>query len=175
MKRYMSIFLCCLVVGPAYATRQIQDKLHYDNRVHEIGDNTGFPLEDFFRIHPDERKKKYDLLDSKGIYRSTACWRGYVASWVIAENTLYLVQIEDGNSKRTADALAPIFGDKVRKQRLEAFWFNGPIQLRDRILVFDRGKLVEILSPGREAISQIYRDLWKKHVNGKDKNSPPAE
>ncbi|MFC1463167.1 hypothetical protein ACFLQU_06165, partial [Verrucomicrobiota bacterium] len=163
---------CCLIAVPAFATRQIQDKLHYQSKVYKIGGYGDFPLDVYFRSCPEEqRKKKYEILKSKGIYRSTACWRGHVATWVIETNTLFLTQVEDGDSKRTADALKPIFGDKIKEGRLKAFWFSGPIRVEDKLLVFEAGKLIKTLSPGKETINKVHKDLKKKYSEQRKKDS----
>ena len=164
MKKNILIVLCCLIAVPALATRQIEDKLHYQDNVYDIGGHTEFPLEDYFQsCSKEQKKKKYEILKSKDIYRSTACWRGYVATWSMETNTLYLTHIEDGDSKRTADALKPIFGDKVKDQKLKAFWFNGPIRVKDKILVFEAGGLIKTLSPDRKSFNKVYADLKKKY------------
>ena len=172
MKKNILIVLCCLIAVPAFATRQIQDKLYYHDKVYEIGGHTDFPLEDYFRSCPeDQKKKKYEILNPNNICMSTACWRGYVATWSIETNALCLTQIDNGDSKRTADALKPIFGDKIKNQKLKAFWFNGPIRLKDKILVFESGEVIKTLSPDRTAISKVYADLKKKYAEQKRGNS----
>ncbi|HKL21915.1 MAG TPA: hypothetical protein VJ904_08925, partial [Tichowtungia sp.] len=68
MKQYISIALICLLAVPAFATRQIQDKLNYEGKVYEIGGHTDFPLEVYFRSQPkEEQVKKYKILQPKGI------------------------------------------------------------------------------------------------------------
>jgi hypothetical protein len=170
MKRYIFIALVCLIAVPAFATRQIQDKLNYEETVYEIGGHTNFPLEDYFRSCPEEqRKEKYRIFSSRwltvnGMVRlpSTGCRRGYVATWNVETNMLYLTKVVVQGSEIPMNELKPIFGEKIKDHRLQAFWFNGPIRIKKQLLVFEAGKLIKTLSPDKETINKVYKDLIKK-------------
>lgn len=185
MKRHILIVLCSLIAIPVFATRQVQDKLHYQDTVYEIGGHTDFPLEDYFRSFPKEQKKKDAILSSRwlttnGMVRlpSTACRRGYVATWTVESSTLYVtnITVESSQIEIEMDEFRPIFGDRIKNGRLCAFWFNGPIRVEDILLVFEAGKLIKILSPDRNSIKTVYKDLKEQYSEQRKKDSqqPPA-
>ena len=63
--------------------------------------------------------------DQFGISRSTACWRGYIGSWEIDDNKLYLVGLEGNPDKESTD-LNYVFPNQ---DRVFACWFSGHIRL----------------------------------------------
>ena len=178
MRKYIFTLLCCLIAVPAFATRQVQDKLHYQNRIYEIGGHTDFPLEDYFRLlSEEERRTKHKILSSttNGVVRcvSSGCWRGYIATWAVVTNMLYLTTLEAQGSEVAITELKPIFGDRIKDNKLQAFWFSGPIRMDDKILVFEEGKLTKTHSPDRRAISKVYKELKKKYSEQNKENSQP--
>ena len=100
-----------------------------------------------------------DLLgDRKFVAPHTACWRGYLGSWEIRENRLYLIGLTayvEGYQEVGMDFLFP------DQQEVFAGWFNGKIRIptgemlyyvhggygsiyeKDIILSFDKGVLIE--------------------------------
>ena len=176
MRKYIFTLLCCLTAVPAFATRQVQDKLHHQNCIYEIGGHTDFPLEDYFRLlSEEERRKKHKILSSHWVRNamSTGCWRGYTATWAVQTNMLYLTKLEVQGSEVAISELKPIFGDRIKDNRLKAFWFSGPIRIDDKILVFEAGKLTETHSPDRMAISKVYKELKKKYSEQNEEESQP--
>jgi len=75
-----------------------------------------------------------------------------VATWLIEGDTLYLTEIKQARVHGAAVGLAELFPGQGA--RVEATWFSGEIRIhgireptvghreRDRILTFQRGKLV---------------------------------
>lgn len=57
-------------------------------------------------------------------YLSTACWRGYIASWEITNNKLYLV----GFDTKDNDGNPLTIRDVFETERLFAFWFTGELR-----------------------------------------------
>jgi len=178
MRKYIFTLLCCLVAVPAFATRQVQDKLHHQDCIYEIGGHTDFPLEKYFRSLPEEeRRQKHKILSSttNGVVRcvSTGCWRGYIATWAVETNMLYLTKLEVQGLEVAVSELKYFFGDRIKDEKLKAFWFSGPIRIDDKILVFEEGKLTKTHSPDRMAISKVYKELKKKYSEQNKENSQP--
>lgn len=53
-------------------------------------------------------------------------WRGYVATWQIENDTLYLIKISDDSHEKEAD-LEQIFGNYFNDGRVVAFWYTGDL------------------------------------------------
>lgn len=98
---------------------------------------------------------------------STACWRGYVGTWAIASERLYLVGIrghlDDGRVAMVRD-MFPGATD-----RLFAHWYSGELRC-------PRGKLLEYVHGGfgstyeRDLLMDVERGVVKKiseRINGK--------
>ena len=67
---------------------------------------------------------------------STANWRGYVATWEIIDNTLYLTNIDsyicprlEGECQRATLELS--FGEKCIDSKVKADWFTGNLPIPD--------------------------------------------
>jgi len=84
---------------------------------------------------------------------STGCWRGYIATWIIVDNKLFLSGIEASDSQGNPLSILDLF----YVDQLPAFWFSGelrspigmpifgiiePLYEKDNVWVFDRGQLV---------------------------------
>lgn len=134
-------------------TAQIPDQLIHRGRVLDL---CATPLEAYLKRLPKARRPKL-------LARSTANWRGYVASWEIIEQRLFLTGIEDAffevDGKLHEATLATIFPrgphpvpatwvtDQLRcpEGRLRAYVhaaFASRYE-RDRILIFEKGALIE--------------------------------
>lgn len=115
MKKIMSVliftFIGCL---STYATVQMSDKLIYNGREYRL-DN--FYLESFFEKYPDKRPE----------FRTTALWRGYVATFEIENNQLFVTNIEverDGKDGRLA--MKSIFNEIFpNSKKVKVEWFSG--------------------------------------------------
>lgn len=127
-------------------TAQIGEKLIYDGR--QVSMCTE-PLGDYFAFgghHPEFE------------FTCTALWRGYVGTWEIADDRLYLVgltgTLEDG-SKATLETVFPGYPDRVFAQ-----WYCGTLRIpegkrlqyvhmgyastyeRDRMVKIERGVVI---------------------------------
>lgn len=80
---------------------------------------------------------------------STACWRGYVGTWEIIDNRLYLTDINATLEDGTAVTLVSIFPDYP--DRVFAHWYSGEIRI-------PQGKLLEYVHAGYA--SRYERDLF---------------
>jgi len=146
------------MAGTVTATQQIQDRLLYQGQVYKIGGNVNFPLEKYFESCSKEKTRKWvELRLSKNTeggrvsFNSTACWRGYVASWAIEADHLVLTAIQlklNDEASESADVLRPVFGDKIKAGKLIAYWFDGHITVKERseTLFFEKGRLIRTQS-----------------------------
>lgn len=96
-------------------TAQVSEALRYEG---QDGHMLSLPLEDYFSMsayHPPFRAPH------------TANWRGYVGSWEIRNDHLYLIglrgRLEDG-TEVTLDTIFPGFGERVF-----AHWFSGTLRV----------------------------------------------
>lgn len=126
MKRIeLLLFLLTLPFAKSIATEQIHDRLIYKGDTIPI---SPFPLEQLYNI--DSIRNKFFANSER--CRSTACYRGYKAEWVIINDQLYLTGIlkccfnEDNEDTIKAD-LKELFGNKFKDGKVKADWFSGNI------------------------------------------------
>lgn len=95
-------------------TAQAADKLYYKTEVYYLATE---PLATYLA------KFKIDInkISNKG---STGCWRGYIGSWIIEDDKLYLIGLCDawGGNDISIETLFP--GEK----KIFAEWFSGEIR-----------------------------------------------
>ena len=131
---------------PASSTAQHPDRLVYKGETVPIFSN---PLETFFDA--SHRRPYFP----RG---STACWRGYIATWKIENEYMYLVRMQDCTQEKKEIPLATVFED--RPEPVKADWFSGTLRIprgnmlryvhmgygsvyeRDLFLTIEKGKLV---------------------------------
>ena len=118
-------------------TAQIAERLHYQGEDVAMCTN---PLSDYFAMGGFNPRFESNC---------TALWRGYVASWEIVDDRLYLVgltgTLEDGTDATLA-TIFPEFPDRVF-----AHWYSGTIRS-------PQGKLLEYVHMGYG--STYERDLF---------------
>ena len=90
LKKIFTITLIIFFNSFALATPQIPDNIIYKGEKYEL--HYSFPMEGYFKTHPDKRPSGSSYVSC------TALWRGYVATYAIKENQLYLkdIGIQDG-------------------------------------------------------------------------------
>ena len=77
---------------------------------------------------------------------NTALWRGYVATWEILKDHLYLIQLDVYGGRPTLDSLFPGFGTRVF-----AHWYSGTLRV-------PKGKLMKYVHGGYGSVTE--RDLF---------------
>jgi len=87
MRNIFIIILGILITSNVFGTAQIPDILIYNNDTISLYSN---PLESFYN-EKNPRPKNFGI---DGCW-STACWRGYQATWQIIDKKLYLIEIAD--------------------------------------------------------------------------------
>ena len=106
LKRMVFIILQTVVFTSTISllgTPQIKDNIIYKGKKYILLHN--FPMENYFKKYPDKTPPK-------GCYvSSTALWRGYVATYVIKENQLYLkdIGIQDGEKSNERGVYSTIW------------------------------------------------------------------
>lgn len=124
-------------------TAQIAEKLKYEGQQLSM---CGEPLGDYFALGGFNPGFQYNC---------SARWRGYVGSWDIWQNRLYLIGLEgtlkDGRSA-TVEALFPGFPDRVF-----AHWYSGTVRI-------PQGKLLQYMHGGYASVYE--RDLFLEVEKG---------
>ncbi len=143
----LSLAITVVLNLPTYGTLQRPDIIIYNGVVYELrtpSPNRILPLDTLWK---DQKVKQ--RLYPHPIAMSSNCWRGYVAIWEIANDTLYLKGI-DAWQEDPKKSIIPLKGDDVRvdpsagavkvdlrklfpqrfkDQRIEADWFSGNLTL----------------------------------------------
>ena len=128
MKKIVIAALFCTVGSAAFATSQVPEVLVYGGTTNDLYTT---PLESLFpagspKVFINKRPP------------STACWRGYVGTWKIENDELYLVALREGHPRTGAIPL-----DKVNpqwKSPVKATWFSGTLRIgRGKVLMGGMG------------------------------------
>ena len=143
----------------SFATPQAPDKLIYKGKLFNLFAN---PLEAFYK---GDKSKPEFMIEPRTWFSGNQ--RGYVATWEVRDDFLYLVEIDSwiceppssDNCKR-AD-LKELFGERYQDGRVKAMWFSGELRMpegkvlqyvhvgyvslyeRDTILTVESGKIVD--------------------------------
>jgi hypothetical protein len=114
----------------SFATAQEPDVLIYNSKEYKLFSN---PLESFYT--DKETRPKFLVRPHT---TSTANWRGYVATWKLENDYLYLINI-DAWLCEAADCqkaeLKELFRDKEHDERVRADWFSGELRIPDGAMV----------------------------------------
>ena len=147
MKKLIFFLICTFVSLDLYATAQIPDKIVYQGKIVDL---LGSPLE----FHPNrEQFTPEKLFNAQGCF-FTACWRGYVATWSVENDELYLLQIRNAcyptpqgdvvaSYKSTGDKpgseyadLKKLFGGEDQHGKIFAGWYSGELYMPQGPLVY---------------------------------------
>ncbi|MCP5162186.1 MAG: hypothetical protein H6999_00550 [Hahellaceae bacterium] len=141
MKQLIMVFVgLLLATTQVNATAQATESLIYEGEAMATLSN---PLEAYFN---DARPKPRKILKAT----CSAIWRGYLATWEVKGQTLYLNKIAKGScSGNGADIpLAKIFPGKTSP--LKAAWFSG-------VLIIPEGEMVRYRHDEYESTYEHYR------------------
>jgi len=141
MKNIFILLLLLFLPMKLFGTKQAPDRMIYK------GDTT------FLFTYPLEWYPNCELINKKNLFKSnidgfsTDCWRGYIATWEITDNELYLTKIEndtyrsyindpvaynnvgieiDSVGSEFAD-LESLFPDSYINGKVRADWVNGKL------------------------------------------------
>lgn len=144
MRAILTIILTLFLGLKVFATAQYPDKIIYNGKEYSLQSN---PLEAYFEKYPDKRPK--------GGIISTALWRGYVATFEIRDNQLFLkdieIEYEDTTSKESysfkwRSVINEVFPDQ-KNNKID--WLTG-------LLVVPYGKLVNYVHMGYGSTYENY-------------------
>lgn len=144
MRTMVIALLLPTLANAVYATSQIPEVLVYDGTTNEM---YATPLESSFSAD-----KPKVFLEKPS---STACWRGYVGTWEIKNNDLYLVSLREGYPRTGAIPLEKVNPKWVSP--VKATWFTGTIRI-------GRG---EVLMGGMGFSEKRERDIFLEITAGK--------
>jgi hypothetical protein len=121
MRHFALLLLLTGLAGPLGATAQAPDILEMNGRTYSIYTN---PLTPFLLANPG-RLPEPEVM-------STGLWRGYIATWSVRKNRLYLKDVrmptaassdaDASESEHYRSAMVPLFGDSAPRA---ATWFTG--------------------------------------------------
>ncbi|MCP3873927.1 MAG: hypothetical protein GY699_12315 [Desulfobacteraceae bacterium] len=148
MKKVLILILFFLVANKVYATAQFGDLLVYKGETVSIFSN---PLESYF----DKKNPRPDNLFQ---FTCTACWRGYIATWKIDDNYLYLMKLVEGTCSSNAEEIQISKVFPGSNGPVKATWFTGTIRI-------PQGKELEYIHMGYR--SKYEKDLFITFENGK--------
>ncbi len=127
---FLSILLSMFFASFVFATSQAPDVLIYDGKTYDLYSN---PLESFYG--KDWRPAFWVAPNSV----SSGNWRGYVATWKIINDKLYLTKIDSWFCNRRIKTksgcrkvtLRDLFGAKVIESSVAATWFSDELRVPD--------------------------------------------
>lgn len=143
--KFIGILLILLFsANQMFATAQAPDKIFYNGTEYKLQSN---PMEDYFKRFPDKRPKSEII--------STGLWRGYIATFEITDNQLFLkdikILVNKENSGKSFDTEWKSVLTTVcpEKKKLKIDWFTG-------ILVLPYGKVVDYVHMGYGSTYENY-------------------
>jgi hypothetical protein len=153
MKKIVIILFLIMLTGNVLATAQFPDILVYKGKTHSIFTN---PLESYFDNQHPRPKDVFKV-------SCTANWRGYVATWKIEENNLYLVKLIEGSCFEDAPEIPIITIFPEQQVPVKASWFSGTLKI-------PLGERLQYVHMGYESIyeKELFLNIEDgKLVNGK--------
>lgn len=124
-------------------TAQIHERLYYKTKRHGM---TAEPLAYYWGLVGG--RPRFQL-------RNTALWRGYVGSWRVTKDRLYLIGLEgvfEDGSELTLEALFSGYPERVF-----AHWFSGRVRL-------PQGNIIEYIHMGYASVYEA--DLFLDFEDG---------
>jgi len=144
MKHLILILIGLFAFMKAYPTSQIPDKIIYNGNEYKLHCN---PMEAYFELHPEKRPVNEIM--------SSNLWRGYVATFEIKDNALYLkdlsIQVSDTTTKDKFDHMWISVVDKVfpNETNIKIDWYTG-------LLVLPYGELLNYVHMGYGSTYENY-------------------
>ena len=137
------ILLICFNLT-VFGTAQTPDKIIYNGKEYRLHSN---PMESYFEKYPDKRPQ--------GEVRMTSLWRGYIATFEIKDNQLYLKDIEIEMSDPTEEKPYNTKWESVKNEIfpdqdiVKIDWLTG-------FLVLPEGKVVNYVHMGYASTYENY-------------------
>lgn len=131
MKRLINILIVLIIPISGFATGQAGDRLIYKGDTLILYSN---PLEQYLENKSERTINGYDLE-----WTSTACYRGYQATWEIANDSLFLIKIQKGCYGKDPEYFD--LKEEFGTVKVFAQWFTGKI-------LAPSGKLIHYVHSG---------------------------
>lgn len=166
--RIVFAMIACAVTAEAEATAQISDQIVIDGQTEQLFDE---PLQQALQADP---QLQHNLMSRVSKDLCSASWRGYVATWEIRANGLYLVTLQvDPCSGHKRVPLAELFPGATGP--VKATWYSGT-------LTVPQGRQIEYVHMGYESRYERYLFLDidngnvtnRTHTSGSHKPGVPA-
>ncbi len=129
MKKPFIIFIIILSYNCAYGTSQAPDILFWEEKEHALYSN---PLESYFRIAGKPRynfnHKKIEGEEGFFVVSKSSNWRGYIATWMIENDYLYLLKIVDLSLNQID--FKKLFETDSEEDKIKAIWFSGQLVIK---------------------------------------------
>ncbi|OAD21658.1 conserved hypothetical protein, secreted [Candidatus Thiomargarita nelsonii] len=148
MKKIVTTLFLIMLTGNVLATAQYPDILVYQGKNQPIFTN---PLESYFDKQHPRPKNVFK-------FSCTANWRGYVATWKIEENDLYLVKLVEGSCGEDAPEIPITTIFPEQQAPIKANWFSGTLRI-------PLGKRLQYVHMGYGSIYE--KELFLTIENGK--------
>lgn len=148
MKKLIVLLIILLSSSNAFGTAQFPDLLIYKGDSFSLFSN---PLESYFG-------KNNPRPDYLFVFRCTANWRGYVATWKIENENLYLIKLVEGSCDPNARNIDISIIFPSQDLPIKATWFSGTLRI-------PQGKMLSYIHMGYESIYE--NDLIITIENGK--------
>lgn len=144
MKKTFTILFSSLISITTFATQQSSDKLIYKSDLIYIG---YYPFEDL--VNYEVFKNFMNYQESTNYIPPTSCYRGYIATWEIENDSLFLIKMitPNGNNDNNIK-LELIFGKaRVKQGKVFAYWVTKSIKAPfGKFLDFDEKNWTSVLS-----------------------------
>ena len=164
MKANFTIIVILFLGLKVFGTAQYPDKIIYNGKMYKLQSN---PLEVYFKNNPDKKPESE--------IRSSALWRGYVATFEVKDTQLFLkdieIQYQDTTSKEKNEyKWRSVINEVFPNQKdIKVDWMTG-------LLVLPHGKLVNYVHMGYSSkyenyiLLEIDKGNLKKEKHFKYKN-----
>lgn len=107
-------------------TAQISEILHYEGKTYHLATE---PLQPLLDLLGDDIYKLSDEVDESEAGKGgicSACWRGYIGTWEITDDKLYIIGIKSYPGENKVFTMKHLFQGK---EKVLARWYSGEIRI----------------------------------------------
>lgn len=140
MKYWLGFIFALLVNFQVGATAQIPDKILYEGTEYKLYSN---PLNDFFKKNPE----KFHIISNRSTIVSSALWRGYVATFEIKNNQLWVKDIKVQTGLKEWESVIDEVFPNEESRRMEEY---------SNLLILPYGKMLNYVHMGYASTYERY-------------------